>query len=186
MDEHELVDRAKSGDRDAFGELVRLHQARLRAFAACSVPSSADVLDIVQDAFLDAFRHMNRFDSNKEFGPWLRAICRNRIRNFYRARRTSRTSPVGLVDGALEARIAATEDADPADALARIAALRKCVGRLRDSQRQLVTWRYGQNIAVNVIAARLKQTATAISMRLMRIRESLRKCLLQSLQTIET
>ena len=83
MDEADLVRRAQQGDRGAFGELVRLHQARLRAFAARFVPRSEDVFDLVQDAFVSAYRALGTFDPALELGPWLRTICRNRIRNQY-------------------------------------------------------------------------------------------------------
>jgi RNA polymerase sigma-70 factor (ECF subfamily) len=78
MDERELIRLAQKGDRDAFGELVALYQARLRAYVARYVSRPDEVFDIVQDGFIDAMEHLDRFDPEKEVGPWLRAICRNR------------------------------------------------------------------------------------------------------------
>ena len=56
MDEKESIRRAQEGDREAFGPLVELYQARLRAYAARYVESGDDVFDIVQDVFLNAFK----------------------------------------------------------------------------------------------------------------------------------
>lgn len=78
MHEREIILKAQRGDHEAFGELVRRYQARLRGFAARDVENSHDVYDLVQDAFLDALRNLGSFDVEREFYPWLRAICRNR------------------------------------------------------------------------------------------------------------
>jgi len=184
MEERELLVRAQKGDADAFGQLVRLHQAGLRAFAALYVSSGDDILDIVQDAFVDAFRHMDRFDPTKTFKPWLRAICRNRIRNFYRARAKMQMTPLSLVDEAVAERVAEADAEQTPEAQDQIDTLRLCINRLGEAQRQLVTLRYGEAVRVNDIAARLKKSAATISMRLMRIRNALRKCMQSSLQTV--
>jgi RNA polymerase sigma-70 factor (ECF subfamily) len=176
MDESELIRRAQQGDRGAFGELVRLHQARLRAFAARFVPRSEDVFDLVQDAFLKAYRALGTFDPRQEFGPWLRTICRNQIRNHWRERRVRRNAHLALVDAALEA--SADAAGDPGDdALERVEALRRCVDELQPSHRELVRNRYARGMAVADLARRLDRSAPALSMVLVRVRAALQKCL---------
>src|SRR5690606_34121353 len=86
MDEDRLVRLAKEGDREAFAGLVRLHQERLRGLVALSIPGRDDVHDLVQEAFVDAWKGLDGFDASCPFGPWLRAICRNRVRKFLRDR----------------------------------------------------------------------------------------------------
>ena len=176
MDERDLVKRAQKGDRDAFGEIVRLYQARLRAFVARSVQRSEDVFDIVQDAFLDALKNLHRFDPEQELGPWLRAVSRNRMLNFFRARRVRLNAAMALVDQALEERWVEQEVALE-DASDEVRALQKCVDQLDGPQRELVELRYRRNIAVHELAKRLKRSAAALSMTLFRIRASLQKCL---------
>ena len=56
VDERMLISAAKGGDREAFSGLVRLHQARLRALVALSLSERDDVLDVVQESFVDAWR----------------------------------------------------------------------------------------------------------------------------------
>lgn len=175
MDERELILEAQRGDREAFGEIVRLYQARLRAFAARSVHRPEDVFDIVQDAFLDALRNLHRFDPAQEIGPWLRAVCRNRMLNFFRARRVRLGAAVALVEQALEERWVENEAAlgEPSD---EVRALQKCVDRLDAPQRELLDLRYRRNIPVNDLARRLRRSAAALSMTLFRIRAALQKC----------
>ena len=181
MDERELLRAAQAGDREAFGELVRLYQARLRAFAARYVDRSEDVFDLVQDAFLDALRNLHAFDTRQEFGPWLRAICRNRIRNYWRDRRVRRNARQALVDAALEESSGAMED-DLDAAVGKVRALERCVGELQPAHRELLQLRYARGVPVADLARRLDRSPPAMSMILCRIRFTLMKCMERSLE----
>jgi RNA polymerase sigma-70 factor len=185
MDERELVRKAQKGDRDAFGEIVRLYQARLRAFVARSVHRAEDVFDIVQDAFLDALKNLHRFDPDQELGPWLRAVSRNRMLNFFRARRVRLNAAVALVEQALEEQWVENEVA-LGEASDEVRALQKCVDRLDGQQRELLELRYKRNLAVNDLAKRLRRSAAALSMSLFRIRATLQKCLGQRTEAMES
>jgi RNA polymerase sigma-70 factor (ECF subfamily) len=181
-DEPDLIRCAQQGDDDAFGELVRRYQARLRGFASRYVDSSHDVFEIVQDAFLNAYRHLDRFDTTRAFYPWLRVICHNLILNFFRARRRTRNVNLQLVDDALLERLAAAGDDEDVTDEARVQVLRECLDRLAKSQRELIRTRYHGGVAVKDIAESFDATATSISMRLGRIRKKLRKCMTERLQ----
>jgi RNA polymerase sigma-70 factor (ECF subfamily) len=175
MDERELVRRARKGDREAFGELVRLYQARLRAHVARYVTRPEDVYDIVQDGFIDALEHLDRFDETKDVGPWLRAICRNRMLNHFRSKRVRQTAAQTLVDAALEETWAS---ADPAlaEGEERVAALRRCIAELDRPQRELLDLRYHQEVPLGDLARRMRRSAAALSMMLFRLRGILEKC----------
>ncbi|MBA3936975.1 MAG: sigma-70 family RNA polymerase sigma factor [Planctomycetes bacterium] len=176
-DERRLVELAKGGQVEAFSALVRLHQARLRGLAARYLPDADDVYDVVQDAFLDAFRGLAGFDEARDFGPWLRTICRNRVMGFLRTRATQRAHHLGLVDAALvrqaEADAASGEGDDAGD---RIAALKHCLGSLQDAQRALVDLRYHQGMGVKDLSQRFGKSEAGMAMTLMRLREVLMRC----------
>jgi len=176
MEEQELLRKAQQGDREAFGRLVYLYQDRLRAYAARYVDRSEEVFDIVQDAFLDAFTHLGSFDPRQEFGPWLRAICRNRVLNFFRTRKARRAAALTLVDEALREKSGLMED-DLEAAADRVKALAQCVDTLAQPQRELVALRYGQNLPLAELGVRVKRSAAALSMTLSRIRSALMKCM---------
>src|SRR5438128_2372497 len=129
MSERDLVLMAQKGDREAFGEIVRLYQARLRAFVARTVHRAEDVFDIVQDGFLDALKNIHRFDPAQELGPWLRAVCRNRTLNFFRARRVRVAAAVALVEQALEEQWGENETSLE-EASDEVRALQRCIDRL--------------------------------------------------------
>lgn len=173
MDEQELVERAIGGDRDAFAGLVRLHQGRLRGLVALSIPTTDDVHDVVQEAFIDAWRGLPRFEVGREFGPWLRTICRNRVNRFLRDRLPQRRRELALVDEALlAAPLANPED----DADQRLAALRACFADLDVAHQQVLTQRYHGEQAVQDIAADLGRSPNAVSMLLLRLKTALMRC----------
>lgn len=175
MNERDIVAKACRGDRQAFADIVLNHQARLRAFVACHVQNNADVFDIVQDAFLEALKNLDRFDANRDLGSWLRGICQNRVRNYYRERRTRRSADLARVDEALEKKLIALPE--PSDeALERVEALKQCLDELSEDHRGLVALRYHASTAIKDIAAKLDRTADGVSKTLGRIRATLMKC----------
>ncbi len=180
--ERDLVHAVQAGDGEAFAGLVRLHQARLRALAARYVADPDEVYDLVQDAFIDAYRAMPRFDIGREFGPWLRTICRNRVMSHLRERAARRTRHLALVDDAIF-RQAAGDGSDLADdEHERIAALKHCLGGLQDAHRELVDLRYRDGLAVKEISARFGKSEAGMAMMLMRIRDALMRCVLGKVQ----
>jgi RNA polymerase sigma-70 factor (ECF subfamily) len=181
MEEKDLIRAAQKGDREAYGQLVALYQARLRAFVARYVTRPDDVFDIVQEGFIDAMQHLDRFDPAKEFGPWLRAICRNRMLNHFRSAKVRQNAAAALVEEALQETWGPMED-DLEDGLERVAALRRCIDKLERTQRDLVEQRYRREIPLNELARRLGRSAAALSMSLFRIRAALEKCMGKSLE----
>ena len=85
--DHELAQRAKDGDREAFAELVRKHQRRAYATAMHLMGQHSDADDVVQEALLRAYRGLPGFDGRAAFSTWLHRIVVNVALNHLRARR---------------------------------------------------------------------------------------------------
>ena len=79
--DREIVADAKRGDRDAFEQLVRVHQGIAFRTAYVIAGSAADAEEAVQDAFVKAYRALGRFREGAPFRPWLLAIVANEARN---------------------------------------------------------------------------------------------------------
>jgi RNA polymerase sigma-70 factor (ECF subfamily) len=73
-DEHELVGRCKEGSEAAYAELVRRHRQRLVNFAFRLTGNRETAEDVVQEAFIAAFRAMERFEPKPSLTPWLNTI----------------------------------------------------------------------------------------------------------------
>ena len=72
-----LIERARAGDRDAFGELVRRHRAQAFDWARSFARDPHLAEDIVQEALLRAFMHLGTLAEMDRFLPWLHRIVRN-------------------------------------------------------------------------------------------------------------
>ena len=77
----ELVERARQGDPDAFGELVDRHRSGVYRAALSALGSPADAEDAAQDAFLTAYRSLSRFRGEASFRTWLLTIAWNQAIN---------------------------------------------------------------------------------------------------------
>jgi RNA polymerase sigma-70 factor, ECF subfamily len=68
------IERCRSGERDAFRELVERYQAYAYALAFRLVCDDERSRDIVQESFIRAWRHLDGFDLSKRFTTWLYTI----------------------------------------------------------------------------------------------------------------
>jgi RNA polymerase sigma-70 factor (ECF subfamily) len=73
----DLVEQARQGDRDAFGELVRIHQHEVYTLAVRLVRDRDLASDVTQDAFVRAWRAMPNFRGDAKFSTWLHRITVN-------------------------------------------------------------------------------------------------------------
>ena len=99
VDDHDLVDAARSGDRDAFRQLFERYHRRAFSLAYGVVHNQDDALDIVQDAFIKAHRYLDRFEGSSSFYTWLYRIVMNLAIDHIRKHR--RLRPVELTDAAV-------------------------------------------------------------------------------------
>jgi RNA polymerase sigma-70 factor (ECF subfamily) len=99
--DNDEIRRAKSGDREAFGALVRRHQRRVYATAFRVVANHSDADDLTQEAFLRAYRALGTFDGRSDFFTWLYRIVVNLALNHLRQQQRRRAAP--LDDGRLPA-----------------------------------------------------------------------------------
>lgn len=86
-DERALVLAAQRGEREAFSQLVRTHQRRAYAVARAIVVNHEDAEDAVQEAFLHAYRALDRFLPDQAFGAWLHRIVANAALDITRRRK---------------------------------------------------------------------------------------------------
>lgn len=87
-----LVGSLRSGDRGAFEALAKRHQRRLFRTALNITNNREDAEDAVQDAFLNAFKHLDSFRGDSRFITWLTRITINQALMAMRARPRKTTS----------------------------------------------------------------------------------------------
>ena len=140
IDDAEALARARGGDLDAYGVLVARYTLRAHR-AAFLLGAGEDADDVVQEAFVKAFRHLSRFRVGEPFGPWLLRIVTNETRNLTRSRR--RRAALALRWSTAESGdTAADGPADEVLAAERRARLVAAVNALPDRERQVLVCRY--------------------------------------------
>ena len=94
-----LVARAAAGDAGAFRVLVERHERRIVALLhrLCGCPEQA--LDLAQETFLSAHRHLGSFRHESRFSTWLHAIAVNHARAAGRRRRPTASLQMAAADG---------------------------------------------------------------------------------------
>lgn len=82
----EVVRRVRDGHADAFAELVTKYRERYMRYAVRMLGNREDAEEALQDAFVRAYRGLDRLDEPARFEPWLFSILANRCRTAGRRR----------------------------------------------------------------------------------------------------
>ena len=97
----ELVHAARGGDESAFAELVRRHEHRVFGVCRRMLADSREAEECAQDAFVQAWRHLDRFAERAQLSTWLHRIAVNEALQRLRRRRVVEVGldeHVGVVD----------------------------------------------------------------------------------------
>ena len=112
----ELVQRARTGDHDAFRELVERYQRKIAALALGMLRNREDALDIVQETFTKAYQGLDRFKGDAAFYTWVYRIAYNLCVD--QQRRAAKGPQIGL-DGEEDAPSARADGPHPDEPFAR-------------------------------------------------------------------
>lgn len=110
--DHHVVDMVRTGDVAAFDVLVDRYWGPLTRHLVYRVADPELGADLAQDAFLDAFRHLDRFDGHRPFAAWLYGIAHNRLRMHWRRHRLRQFVSLDWLTGTVPATPPALQQAD--------------------------------------------------------------------------
>jgi RNA polymerase sigma factor (sigma-70 family) len=166
------VARAIAGDQAAYGELVARYTA-LAHRTAYLLGAGADAGDVVQEAFVKAYRKLGTFREDADFKPWLLKIVANETKNLHRGRRRRNLMELKL------ATVTETVDHDDPGTLVddSRAQLLKAVQSLPEHDRQVVTCRYLLELSEAETAQTLNLAKGTVKSRLSRALAKLRPML---------
>ena len=188
--DNELVSRCKKGDLDAFEALVIKHQKKMLNTAFRMVGNYEDACEIVQDAFLSAYKAIQKFEGRSSFPTWLCAIvintARNRIQQIRSAARHEQFSlddPISTEDGSLRIELASDcpSAIDQLEKKEMQAGVQKCINTLETEFKEVLILRDIQGFSYEEISDMLRVAQGTVKSRLFRAREYMKKCLLKAL-----
>jgi len=186
-DGHEthLLARLRSGEDEAFEQLVRQYTGRLLAVARRLLGNEQDAHDAVQDAFLSAFKALGQFTGAAKLSTWLHRIVVNAA---LMKLRSHRRKPEESIDellphfneqGEWSSQVPAWEASSEKLLQQREtrALVRHCIGRLPAAYRTVLLLRDIEDLNTEEVADALGITPNAVKIRLHRARQALRTLL---------
>jgi RNA polymerase sigma-70 factor (ECF subfamily) len=182
-DEMELARRVAGADHDAFERLMRQHNSKLFRVARSILRDDAEAEDALQDAYLDAYRHIDRFRGGSRLGTWLtRIVINHALMRLRKSRRDRQFTPVQATEEG-PARPHEPQDpaAEPPDGAAFRSELRRLLERRIDELppmfRTVLVMRDVEEMSAQEVAECLAIPAATVRTRLFRARALLRASL---------
>jgi RNA polymerase sigma-70 factor, ECF subfamily len=169
------VAEARGGDPQAWDRLFQRYQRPLYAYVLPMVGEEQTALDLVQETFINAVRHIGSLQEEARFGSWLFSIAHQKCQQFWRKQRP--WTP--LEEEALE------EVPDPAetpDALVlrhdQAAAFHRCLEALPLAQRSALVLHFLEDFSLEEIAALSSTSVGTIKSRIHYAKQKLRRHLI--------
>ena len=176
-----LVEQALAGSQEAYHALVRRYERPLMGLVLRMVRDRPTAEDLVQEAFVKAFRHLRRFDPSRKLSSWLFKIAHNTAIDHLRRRRPDFVPLADEVDeeqpGAV---LAAPETRAPDEqVLGRGLAgvLEGALGDLRPAYREVLVLRFQEGLAYQEIAEVTGLALNTVKVHLHRARKHLARAL---------
>ena len=166
MDDNTAIQKCREGEQEAFRHLVERYQTEAIGHAVAILGNRDDALDAVQEAFIDAFQALNRFDFARRFYPWFYTLLRNRCFKLFASRkRQASTSSDELEILSPTAGVSREESIS----------LEQALLALTPEQRELITLKHLDGLSYEELAARFEAPVGTIMSRLYHARKKLRE-----------
>lgn len=166
-----LVRRARTGDEQAFAELLRSHRAAVTStLVACGVRQPETAQDLAQDVAIRAWDRLPTLKDPRAFKAWIRRIAANAARDHLRRMAVRK-------EDELDAALDVESDDDPYQQAERVAEIRLMMTALDSEDREVVELLVAKanGESIESMADRLSLSEGALKMRLMRVRKRLRQ-----------
>ncbi len=173
-----LVERVQKGDKKAFDLLINKYQHRIVSLVARYVSDPTEALDVSQEAFIKAYRAIDRFRGDSAFYTWLYRIAINTAKNWLVARK--RRPPASDIDAAdaeqydLESRL--KEQGTPENEMMREEIKRtvyETIAELPDDLRTAIMLREMEGMSYEDIAVTMDCPIGTVRSRIFRAREAI-------------
>lgn len=171
----DLIEKAKLGDRDAFGELVAQHQHEVFTLAVRLVRDRDLAADVSQDAFIRAWRAMPKFRGDAKFSTWMHRITVNTAWTHRAKQKRMRLDPLESMIS--EPQASTLDPVRAGEAASALPKIEEALMQLSGSIRAVVVLKDVYGWSHSEIADHLEISVTAAKVRLHRGRKELRNLL---------
>jgi RNA polymerase sigma-70 factor, ECF subfamily len=179
--DEDLVEAAKTGDHTAFVELWTRHSKTAFNMAYRITGNREDAEDVVQDAWIKAYVHLNTFDGRAKFSTWLTRIAINSALLILRRKRARPETSMEITDGETWQHWEIADETKNVEELyarhERVEHLRQAICRLQPTLRNVVEIHQSKDWSIKEIADLAGISVAATKSRLLRARKILRGAL---------
>lgn len=172
--EWDLIQQCRRGRTASFAPLVAGHQRDALVLAESLLLDADEAADVVQEAFVRAFANLGRLAKGSAFGPWFRAIVRNRCLDLLRSPAHSRREAVDSIDTQQSVEPIGTARLEREQVAASI---RAALGRLPAAHREVLVLKEIEGLGYGEIATVLGVPEGTVASRLYHARAALRRAL---------
>ena len=182
LEDDQLIRQAKTGDQKAYKALTEKYQKPLYFHILKMVKNNEQVEDLVQEAFIKAFKNLDSYNTDYAFSTGLYRITTNHTIDFLRKRRieaTSLNNPVKTKDGEIEIEIEGREETDRAIIRKeRRQIINQAIDNLPEKYRVIIRMRHLEELSYQEISDELDLPLGTVKAHIFRAREMLYKALI--------
>jgi RNA polymerase sigma-70 factor (ECF subfamily) len=185
-DDAGLVASSQKGDLDAFEALVRKHQKRMLNIAFRLIDDYEEACEVVQDAFVSAYKNITTFRGESKFTTWLTTITLNLSKNRLKQMKSRQSREAYSIDEPVrteEGQMVIDPPSNEPSVLDRLEKrdirnrVKDCITALDPEFREVLVLRDLQDFSYDEIAGMLRMREGTVKSRLFRAREMVKDCL---------
>lgn len=179
LEDDKFVKQAIKGDQDAYKKLMDKYQKPLYFHVLKMVRNHEQVEDLVQEAFMKAFKNLNSYNTNYAFSTWLYRITTNHTIDYLRKKKLKTTSinePIKTKEGEMEIQISDEAETDrEIIRKERKKIIHTAINNLPKKYRRVIEMRHLQELSYQEIAEQLDLPLGTVKAHIFRAREMLYK-----------
>ena len=174
IQEQELIQKIRSGDVNAYSEIVRAYQAKVLGLCTSLLSDAAQAEDAAQEIFIKTYQSLNSFRGDSTFSTWIYRISANHCKDLLRKRSRQKTESLdALMEGSDDGVSRLFEPSfDPRPSAEAAELVNKFLSALSPDERLILTLREGQGLSYQEIAETLRCSIDAVKARLRRARQA--------------
>ena len=185
-EDYKAVAACQRGDIDAFGPLVEKYQKKMLNVAYRMTGDYEEACEIVQEAFLSAYRGLKKFRGEARFATWLYGITVNHAKNRMKQMQSRSHHEMPSLDDPVETENGRMAQDAPSDEVPIVEQLEKkeiqmkvqaCINSLEEEYREVLVLRDIQGFSYEEIRDILKIPDGTVKSRLFRARDAMKHCL---------
>lgn len=165
-----LIEKAISGDKDAFGKIISQYEKKLYIIAKSRINNEEDVKDIIQETIMNAYINLKTLKDIEKFNSWITTILINTCNKFYTKNNINVVSYDGMVENSIN--LACDQDTEGINNYMDFAQI---IGFLEVEDRTIITMYYMEDYTTKEIGEIFNINESTLRSRISRIRERIKQ-----------